>query len=125
MLTKEQILSVSDIKTEQIDVPEWGGSVKIKVMTGTERDAFEQSVVEGQKTDLRNIRARFCSIIIVDDDGKRLFTDADISALGKKSGTALGRIFDAGQKINCLTKDDFKELEKNSGTTLPDSSTSN
>lgn len=125
MLTKEQILSALDLKTETVNVPEWNGSVNIKTMTGTERDAFEQSVVEGEKTDLSNIRARFCSVVIVDDEGKRLFSDADIVALGKKSGKALGRVFDVGQKLNGLTKEDFKELEKNSGATLPDNSTSN
>ena len=124
MLSKEQILNAIDLKTDVVDVPEWGGSVNVRTMTGTERDSFEQGVIQDGKTNLANIRARFCSIVIVDDDGKQLFTDADISALGAKSGRALGRIFDVAQKLNGLTKDDFEELEKNSGKTLPDSSTS-
>jgi hypothetical protein len=124
MLTREQILNAFDLKTEIVDVPEWSGSVNVKTMTGTERDSFEQGVVQDGKTDLSNIRARFCSIVIVDDEGKRLFSNSDIVALGNKSGKALGRVFDVGQKLNGFTKEDFEELSKNSGTTLPDNSTS-
>jgi hypothetical protein len=124
MLTKEQILSADDLKIEELEIPEWGGTVNIKTMTGTERDAFEQSVIENGKTDMFNIRAKFCSYVVVDTEGKRLFSETDISALGKKSGKALGRIFDKGQKLNGLSKEDFEELEKNSGKTLTDNSTS-
>jgi hypothetical protein len=124
MLTKEQILKADDIKTEIVNVPEWSGEVCIKMMTGFERDKFEQSVIHDGNTDLANIRAKFCSIVIVDESGKRIFNDADVIELGRKSGKALSRVFDAAQKLNGMTKDDFEELEKNSGTTLPDSSIS-
>ena len=65
MLTKEQILESDDLKTEVVDVPEWGGEVTIRIMSGTERDAFEQALYESapknKGVSLKNIRARLCA----------------------------------------------------------------
>ena len=36
LLSKEQILKSDDLKSEIVAVPEWGGDVKVRVMTGTE-----------------------------------------------------------------------------------------
>jgi hypothetical protein len=124
MLTKEQILNASDSKIEAIDIPEWGGQVFIRTISGTERDNFEQSIVKGKGTDLTNLRAKFCVLVICDESGNRIFNDNHVSVLGKKSAAALDRIFDAGRKLNGMTDGDVKELEKNSGAIQPGDSTS-
>ena len=128
-LNKEQILTADDLRTEVVDVPLWGGSVSVKMLTGIERDAFEASVVVGiganQKTNLRNIRARLCAITMVDDEGNRLFSDADVVSLGRKSSAALDLVFSVAQKLNGLTDADVKDLEKNSEGDQNDSSISN
>jgi hypothetical protein len=74
-------------------------------MTGTERDAFEstlQVIGEGDKkrADMRNIRARVCALCIVGENGERLFTDAEVDSLGKKSAAALDRVFNVAQEMN-------------------------
>ena len=113
-LTKEQILQANDLKIETVDVPEWGGSVGVRTMTGTERDSFEQSIVEKKgKTNLSNIRARLCALTVVDDSGNRLFNDSDIAELGKKSAAALDRVFTVAQKMNGFGEKDIEELGKN------------
>ena len=113
-LTKEQILQADDIKTETVDVPEWGGKVTIRMMTGTQRDAFEASIIQGGKTDMQNIRAKLCAAVMVDGDGKPLFTVHEVNILGSKCAIALDRIFSVAQKMNGLSGADIKELEKNS-----------
>ena len=116
MLTKEQILSADDLRQEEVEVPEWNGSVSVRTLTGTDRDAFEQSIVQGvDKMDLANVRARMAVLCVVDADGKRMFADSDAKALGARSSLALGRIFDAAQKLNAMTDEDVRELAKNSG----------
>lgn len=118
MLNKEQILKVNDLKTEKVSVPEWGGEVCVRTMTGTDRDAFEQSIVTGpDKTNMENIRARLCALTIVDEKGERLFTDKDVAELGKKSALALDHIFTIAQRINGIGASDIEELAKNSETT--------
>ena len=126
-LTKDLILAQIDLPREEIEVPEWGGTIWIGVMPGSERDAFEAESANLTKAGngLNNFRARYCARAIVDDQGKRLFcSDADINALGQTSGTALDRIFDAARKINRLGDDDLEELEKNSQATQADGSSS-
>lgn len=111
-LTREQILAADDIKRQAVKVPEWGGDVFVKVMTGEERDAFElDTLAEGR--DRRNIRAKLLARCLCDDNGKRLFTDAEIAALAAKSGGALNRLFDVAIKLNRIGNDEIEELEKN------------
>lgn len=122
-LTKEAILAANDLKQEIINVPEWGGDVIIRTMTGEERDAFDSEMIRDDKRSFKNIRARFLSLIICDDKGARLFDDKEISVLGKKSAAALDRLFTAGQKLNRLSNDDIEELAGNSDPG-PDASSS-
>jgi len=124
MLSKEQILSAKDLTTETVNVPEWGGEVTVRSMTGTERDSFEQSILEGKKTNMTNIRAKLCARVMVDEQGNRLFTDREIDSLGGKSASALDRVFEVAQRLNGMSSKDIKELEKNSGTGQSGDSTS-
>ena len=115
MLKRDDILNAKDIDVQSVDVPEWGGEVGVKALTGTERDKFEQSILDGKKVNLNCIRAKLCAAVICDDKGKRLFTDADIVQLGKKSAKALNRVFEKAQEMNGLGPDDVEDLAKNSG----------
>lgn len=116
-LTRDEILKALDLPTEELEVPEWGGSVLVRGMTGTERDAFEVEIVSmhGKKAELQreNIRAKLVARCIVDDEGKRVFTDADVEKLGQKSASALDRVFEVAQRLSGLTKGDVEALEKN------------
>ena len=39
-LSRDAILQREDIKTEDVEVPEWGGTVRVRGMSGVQRDAF-------------------------------------------------------------------------------------
>ena len=114
MLTRDAILEIQDIDIERVDVPEWGGFVFVKGMSGTERDTFEASIVENRgnspKVNMANIRAKLAAVSICDEDGKKLFTQKDVAALGKKSANALSRVFDAAQRLSGITESDIEEL---------------
>lgn len=117
LLTRDSILSADDFSYEIVEVPEWGGSVRIRGLSGEERDQLEARMVrvQGQKTELntdafRNFRAAFLAMSIVDQDGKRLFTDRDVEALGRKSSRAVQRVFNACQKLSAFTDEDIAEI---------------
>jgi len=112
-LSKDAIVSANDKKMVDFDVPEWGGSVKLRVMTGTERDRFESEFVGGNKT-VDMVRAKLVAKCLCDDDGKRLFEEKEIPQLGEKSAAVLDRLFTECMKLNRFTKDDVEELAKNS-----------
>jgi hypothetical protein len=112
-LSKAAILSADDKKMVDMEVPEWNGSVKIRVMSGTERDRFESEFVGGNKS-VDMVRAKLVAKCLCDDDGTRLFTEAEIPQLGEKSAAVLDRLFTACMKLNRFTKDDVEEMAGNS-----------
>ena len=118
LLSKTAILTAIDLQTEDVEVPEWGGAVRVRSFTGRERDAFEASMVRGEgrdrKVDLTNMRARLVGLTVIDETGQRLFTDDEVDLLGAKSGAALDRVFAVAQKLNGLSGADVDELSKNS-----------
>ena len=130
MLTKEEIVAVVDIKTEVVEVPEWGGAVAVRGMTGLERDTFEQAMVKvsadgKREADLTNMRAKLCAACIVDQvTGDRLFSDADLQQLANKSSLALDRVFKVAQSINGMAPDSVEDAAKNSLPAPSGSSTS-
>lgn len=127
LLTREQILGADDLPTEDVDVPEWGGTVRLRTLTGTERDAFEASSVQQagkvRRININNIRARLVALCIVGEDGNRMFSDTDIKALGAKSSKALDRVFDAASKMNGLSDEDVEKLAEGFGDAQSESAT--
>lgn len=121
-LTAADILAASDLERETVPVPEWGGQVCVRGMTGAERDAYETTLLSVKGTDvaldkagMTSARARICAMCMIDPDtGKRLFTDAQVADLTKKSGRALDRVFGVAQRLSGITKADVEELQKNS-----------
>jgi hypothetical protein len=128
LLTRDQILQISDIQTERVEVPEWGGAVLVITLTGAERDALEAAIVEvkgrKKKLHLENTMARLVAMSVVDENGKRLFSTGDIQALGKKSSAALQRVCEVAQRLSGLTQDDLEEMSKNSESGQPEDSPS-
>jgi hypothetical protein len=111
MLTRDQIIKAVDAKTEEVSVPEWSGTVLIRVLSGAERDRFEQEWNLGKgKGGIANFRARFAALVICDEKGARLFDDKDVGTLAVKSSIALERVCNAGFALNKLTADDVKQL---------------
>jgi hypothetical protein len=117
-LTKEVILLAQDIQREEVEVPEWGGIVMVRGLSGKQRDALESSMIEGKgknaNVNLVNLRAKLVARSVVDEDDKRVFEDADIPALAEKSAVALNRVYEVSQRLSGITKEDVDELTKNS-----------
>jgi hypothetical protein len=115
LLSKDQILGADDRRFEIVPVPEWGGDVRLRSLTGAERDEFESATVQQvggqQRVNTRNLRARLVALCAVDGDGLPLFDRSDVIKLGSKSAAALERVFEAASRLCGLTEDDVKELE--------------
>lgn len=114
LLSAAEILNADDIPTEEVEVPEWHGRVRVRGLSGSERDSFEESLLEkkGKTREVRflNLRAKLCALTMVDAGGKRIFTDAQVEALGRKSAAALSRVFTVAQRLSGLSDDDVEEL---------------
>lgn len=128
ILGRDAILAAQDAVTETIDVPEWGGAVIVKAMTGEQRDAFESAILKDKNdpakgVEMRDFRARFVARVVVDDKGTRLFTDEDVKALSRKSARVLDRLYDVGARLAGMRKEDAERLAGNSDAQSDDSIT--
>lgn len=102
-LDRAAILAAQDIQTEVVNVPEWGGDVRVRGMTGVQRDAFDRATVDADgKADLTNFAARLAATCVVDDQGNPLFTLDDIDLLADKSGAALQRVSAVAMRLSGL-----------------------
>ncbi len=129
-LTREQILKATEQPLPSVvrNVPELGGSVRLWTLTVEQRDAWEASRQVGKgrdkETNLRNIRSSLLVVCLRDDEGKRLFLDGDIPALGKLRADVADTLFAECCRLNGLEKKDVEDLAKNCETTPSDSSLS-
>lgn len=124
LLTRDQITAADDLVHEDVPVPEWGkdGEVRIVGMSGTDRNAYQSSLVrigpngKPQGVNLDDQTAKLLSRCIVDEDGKRLFTNKDIGALGAKNGAVLERLAKVAKRLSGLQDGAVEDAAGNSGT---------
>jgi hypothetical protein len=121
MSIRDLILQKQDRETRDVYVKDWDINVRMRALTGAERDDFEASVdrmgPKGQRIrNTRNIRARLVAKCIIDQEtGDLAFkTPEDIAALGDKSAKAIDFLFDVAAEMNGMSADDVKSLEGNS-----------
>ena len=118
VLSRDAILAVKDLKEPQrVEVPEWGGAIFVKEMTGHEREQFETfaaSKVKDGKMDLSGLRISLLLVMLVDCNGLRIFGPEDASKLNSKSGTVLAKLGGIAQELNGLGATAPEELRKNS-----------
>lgn len=130
LLSKEQITTADDRQWEDVDVPEWGGTVRLLGMSGTERNAYQSSLVvigsngSVQRMNMADQLAKLVGKCLVGEDFERLFTDREIKALGAKNGAVLERLGKICQRLSGLRKEDMEEAEGKSEPTPSDASTS-
>ena len=118
MLDKATILAAQDLKTQDVDIPEWGGSVRIKTMSGREREGFLAAVAGLDESIDANARMgilvrHLLVTTLVGEDGVRVFADGDVDALADKSAEVLQRLFVVAQTINGLGVKAQDDIAKN------------
>ena len=107
----------ASLPIEKVDVPELGGEVYIRGMSGTERDEWESSLVIGagrkhQRLNTDNIRARLVTRTLCDEQGGRLLQNSDAAILGGLRVDVLTRLYEVAQRLSGVTDKDVDELGK-------------
>lgn len=119
MLTKTDIFAAKHLPAEEVDVPEWGGTVFVRGMTGSERDLYEASLYVdrgGEATfDNANSTAKALVKCIVDAEGNRVFDDRDANELGSQPAAALMRIWRVARRLSGLGPEDVKAAAEDFG----------
>jgi len=102
----EDIFKPRELPREYVSVPEWGIGVWISVMTGTQRDLWEQSIADRQ-----NSRAKLIVYSAVREDGKPLFSPQHVEQLAAENSIALARLAEVAVRINRLTEKSLEDVK--------------
>ena len=123
LLNFDDIVDSQDKEYQDVDVPEWGGTVRIATMSGEDRDRWELSMMQADDSSERGFklnfdaysRVRLVAMCLVDDNFNRIFvTKEQIERLSQKSGKVMDLLYDVAQRVNGITDEDIDDLEKNS-----------
>lgn len=130
VLTKAAILAAQDLRSEEVNVPEWGGSVRVRLLTAAEREEISsiwtQHASSSDDAKMHLTRDAILLRCTVDEGGKPLFAPEDLPALKQKSAVALARVIDAAMVLNAMAAQSLEDAVKNSngGQTADSSSDS-
>ena len=114
LLTRDQILSAEDRPFDEVEVPEWGGTVRVAGLTGSQREQYDRSMLnEAGKIDQADFKTKLVALSIVDENDEPMFTIDDVVALRNKSDTALNRVFAAADGLSLVTLNAIDGVEKN------------
>lgn len=118
---KPDLSAPANLSFEDVEVPEWGGWVRVQEMTAAAWDAWEDSSTVtdeksgAQSRDIRNIRARLIVRSLADPEtGKRLYQDGEADAMGRQPIHILNRLFGAAMRVNKTSEKDVEKLAKKS-----------
>ena len=119
LLKKADILAVQDLQFEDVEVPEWNGTVRIAGLSGEAAMSFSDRMVEldtkGKVKSVKvgNFMAELLAMTIVNDKFEPVFEEADIKALGKKSAAVLKKLSDVAMRLSGLGETAIEDAEKN------------
>ena len=113
MLSKQYLINPI-FPINRVELPDIGDHAFVRTLSGTERDAFESSLLAGKNKTLDNFRAKLLVRCLCDEGGERIFGDEDMAALGNTRADVLDQLFTAARRLNGIGNDDVKELTKNS-----------
>jgi len=129
LLGRDQILGASDFETRDVECPEWGGTVRVRPLTAVQRSLIESTMLEANQTKrfdkVGKVAIQCVAWCVVDEQGERLFTEADVKALGEKSSAPILRLRDAIFELSGMSKgaveeevEDFTETPTGSSSTV-------
>lgn len=110
VLSKEQILAVRDLAVEDIDMPEWGGPVRIQQLTMFDLERLTAAAGDSTRRMMNAI-----ALSLVDDAGVPLFGLEEVESLAKHNVAPLKRLAEAVSKLNGWDKA-IEAAEKNSAS---------
>lgn len=117
LLSAADILAAEDLESEYVEVPEWGGVVKVRCLTGSERARIGALMARDTKRSseedaLASFTMRIVAASLVDEEGVNLFSQKDVQALGAKSAAVLARVYDVCRRLSGIGDEAAEEAEQ-------------
>lgn len=133
-LDRAAILAAQDLGFADVDVPEWGGTVRVYALSVTQREelsllmvdmseSIKASAMRGKddgdfevKLDLAKLARSKAQVVVwsaADGDGNRLFAQKDLEAVGLKAPAVVERLYDKAMELSGTHELMAGEIAKN------------
>lgn len=100
LLTRAQIDAAKDLPTEDVEVPEWEGSVRLRVMTAGEQAAFFRGLAKANGESDATFAVRLVAACAIDETGGLLWPEGELTALGARNPVAIERLLEVAMRLN-------------------------
>ena len=107
-LGREDILNCIDARFQDVEVPEWDGTVRVRSLTGLQRSKLLE-ISEKIKTE--EWIERVVAACICDENGNPIFTQEDVQKLAEKNSAALNRVFEVADRLNGMSGRSIEEIK--------------
>ncbi len=112
LLNKQQIKEANDLPTKVVSMPEWGGDVRIRMMSAKHQMEFQKlNVAEASEI---NVVVSLLIFSCVDDKNQLVFTEEDRGFLEDKSISSLLKLFNEAINLSVLSQQEIENKAKNS-----------
>ena len=114
MLTREEFERLKPT-IERIEIPELEDEVCIRTISAKARDAYDNSVNDGERRDFENIAARLVCLCLCDEAGEPFYPDAKegATAVGEWGTSIVERLFYECRDLNMMGPRDLARAVKN------------
>jgi len=111
LLSRDEILDRIAVRGgEIVDVPEWGGEVRIGQLTAAEAESLAASQ---RSEDRPSFRIALLAHCIVDEDGAPVFQEQDLRLLQAANNSIVQRLFDVAMRLNPMGPAAVTDAKKN------------
>lgn len=116
-LGRDAILGADDFEYEVVNIPSWGGKVRVRPLNAKQRSQIEGQmahIAQAKKgyEKLGDAALRMVVWCVVDEQGQPIFTEQDVSALAKKSSKPILHLRDVITRISGMEKESVDEAEE-------------
>jgi len=113
-LTIQDILGIEDKKIEPLDIPEWEGTVYLRIMSAQERSELEDIFIKMKaNAQTGKFRKEMLKRTLVDVTGQHLISDDAVAThVMKKNALVIESIFEKACEVNGFRERDVETLKK-------------
>lgn len=129
LLSKSQVLAAEDDNYQVVDIPEWGGEIRIRGLTGAEWAKVSAFDKDAQRQKLQPVCTDALMVVMgaIDDRGMALFTEGDLPSLSKMNAGILRYLSERIFRLSGIGDDEQAAMAKklnrtptnDSGTSSP------
>lgn len=127
----DQVFDAEDVKYDDVPVPEWGGKIRLRSLSGKERDKFEDSCVkkkmkkgrEETHSVTKEVKSKLVVMSAIHKNGKQFFVQGQEARLNEKNAAVLDRLWEACCKLSGFSDEQLEELMGNSESAPKEDST--